>query len=123
MRSRREKKPVNDQTGTVQVAVKLPRPIHNALQQRLGNDSEMGMQQEILQIVTGEHPPVNIPTDFFTPPVSLAQLAEEQGVKPISDATRLLGNFWPEDESADDFVNTIRAWRDEDPIPSVENYE
>lgn len=73
------------------------------------------MQQEILQIVTGEHPPVSIQQDFFTPPLTLDQLAEEQGVKPISDVNTLLGNFWPEDESADDVVKTIRAWRNDEP--------
>jgi hypothetical protein len=114
MRSRREKKPIHDKIGKVQVAIQLPRPIHKALQQRLGDDSEMRMQQEIVPIVIGEHPPVHISDDFFAP-VSLDRLAEEQGVKPVTDVAELLGNFWPEDESADDVIQTVRAWRDEEP--------
>lgn len=73
------------------------------------------MQQEILQIVTGKHPPVNIPQDFFAPLITLDQLSEEQGVKPVTDVTELLGNFWPEEESADDVVKAVRAWRDDEP--------
>ena len=73
------------------------------------------MQQEILQIVTGEHPPVNIPQDFFAPPATLEQLTEEQRVKPVIDVAELLGNFWPEEESADDVIQAVRAWRDDEP--------
>jgi hypothetical protein len=40
-------------------------------------------------------------------------LATEQGVKPVVDIADLQGDFWPEHESADEFVNTIRAWRRE----------
>jgi len=30
--------------------------------------------------------------------------AAEQGVEPVTDFGTLLGDFWPEDESADDFI-------------------
>ena len=41
-------------------------------------------------------------------------LLRTQGVQPAADPTRLLGTFWPEDETADDFLAAVRAWRDED---------
>ena len=43
----------------------------------------------------------------------LLRLAEEQGVKLIESIDELRGDFFPEDESIDDFVATVRRWRDE----------
>jgi hypothetical protein len=44
----------------------------------------------------------------------LMKLAEEQGVKPLDfDELRKKADFWPEDESIDEFIATIRKWRDE----------
>jgi hypothetical protein len=48
----------------------------------------------------------------------LARLATEQGVNPITDPTVLLGDFWPEDEDADHFDATIRAWQEGRPEPT-----
>lgn len=41
----------------------------------------------------------------------LEQLATEQGVRPIEDFESLKANFWPKDESVDDFVRTVRERR------------
>jgi hypothetical protein len=41
-------------------------------------------------------------------------LAEQQGVKPVERFEDLLGDFWPEDESIDDFIAAVRQWRAED---------
>ena len=38
----------------------------------------------------------------------LEKLAIEQGVQPITEFDSLKADFWPEDESVDDFVRTIR---------------
>jgi hypothetical protein len=35
----------------------------------------------------------------------------EQGTGPITDVSVLHGDFWPEDESVEEFVATIREWR------------
>lgn len=43
----------------------------------------------------------------------LDALAAEQGVKVADDFDALLGDFWPEDESADEFVAALRGWRRE----------
>jgi uncharacterized protein (DUF433 family) len=44
----------------------------------------------------------------------LNQLAREQDVSAVVDFESLLGNFWPEDESADDFITQLRSWRKQD---------
>jgi len=41
----------------------------------------------------------------------LERLAAEQGVEPIVDLDALRADFWPEDESVDDFVRTVRERR------------
>ena len=43
----------------------------------------------------------------------LADLAAQQGVQPVMDFDDLLGDFWPEDETADDFIAAVRSWRHE----------
>lgn len=40
-------------------------------------------------------------------------LAKQQGVKPVEDIKQLVANFWPEDETADEIIETIRKWRKE----------
>lgn len=42
----------------------------------------------------------------------LLRLAEEQGVKPF-DFDEAGGDFWPEEESTDDFLAWLRSVRDE----------
>jgi hypothetical protein len=44
----------------------------------------------------------------------LDKQAEARGVKPLDfDALMAKADFWPEDESIDDFIATIRKWRSE----------
>jgi len=50
--------------------------------------------------------------DFFSGRRSdLQTLAEQQGVQPVTDFDDLLGDFWPEDETADQFIAAVRQWR------------
>lgn len=49
---------------------------------------------------------------FYRAP-DLAPIAEEQGVSAVEDIEGLAGDFWPEDEDPDEFVNTLREWRRE----------
>ena len=39
------------------------------------------------------------------------QLAAEQGVTPVHDVRDLAGDFWPDDEGPDDFINWLREQR------------
>ena len=43
----------------------------------------------------------------------LDALAEAQGVGPIGDIDELVADFWPEDESVEDFMAAVRRWRNE----------
>jgi hypothetical protein len=50
---------------------------------------------------------------FFESTTDLKILAAQQGVSAVSDFDSLLGDFWPEDESADQFIASVREWRRE----------
>jgi hypothetical protein len=50
----------------------------------------------------------------FDSPLDLEALASEQGVEPVEEFDALLGDFWPEDESPDEFETALRTWRHED---------
>ena len=49
--------------------------------------------------------------DFFGESPDLETLARQQGVKVHATFEELLGDFWPEDESVDDFIAAVRRWR------------
>ena len=42
------------------------------------------------------------------------ELAKQQGVKPIRSVEDLKGDFWPEEESVDDFLSWLRDLRQND---------
>jgi hypothetical protein len=42
---------------------------------------------------------------------SVDQLMAEQGTEPITDVSVLHGDFWPEEESIEDFLDTLHEWR------------
>ena len=50
----------------------------------------------------------------------LERLAAEQDVRPISNLDMLRADFWPQDESVDDFVRSVRERRRASQIRSVE---
>jgi hypothetical protein len=53
------------------------------------------------------------PEDFHET-IDLATLAKRQGVAPFDFARiRSRATFWPDEESIDDFIATVRRWRDE----------
>jgi hypothetical protein len=43
--------------------------------------------------------------------IDIEILAAQQGVLAVSSFDDLLGDFWPEDESADQFIAAVREWR------------
>lgn len=50
---------------------------------------------------------------FSAPRLDLETLAREQGVGPVTDPNVLVGDFWPDDETIDDFLEAVRNWRRE----------
>jgi len=119
MRTRRTRvsKANHRASNTVQVDVTLPNRIHAALSHRVGTEEEKALTREIVEILTGAHPPVSVEevnSTFFAPTPTLEEMAAAQQVSVVADPTTLLGDFWPEDESTDDFIATVRAWRKDD---------
>jgi hypothetical protein len=45
---------------------------------------------------------------------SIEELVAEQGTKFRADPVELLGDFWPEEESIDDFLSALHEWRGHD---------
>ncbi len=43
----------------------------------------------------------------------IRELAKQQGVEPIKSIRELQGDFWPEEESVDDFLAWVREIRQE----------
>ena len=48
---------------------------------------------------------------FSEPAADLETLARQQGVSPVQSFKDLLGDFWPEGGSPDEFVDALREWR------------
>jgi hypothetical protein len=46
---------------------------------------------------------------------SVQQLMAEQGTGPITDVSVLHGDFWPEEESIEDFLQALHQWRSHQP--------
>jgi hypothetical protein len=49
----------------------------------------------------------------------IRSLAERRGVKPIRDIGDLCGDFWPAEETADDFLLWLRNTRREESVRSI----
>ena len=42
---------------------------------------------------------------------SVEELMAAQGTGPITDVSTLLGDFWPEEETIEEFLETLHEWR------------
>jgi hypothetical protein len=45
---------------------------------------------------------------------SIQELVAEQGTKFPADPAELLGDFWPEEDSIEDFLQALHEWRGHD---------
>lgn len=52
----------------------------------------------------------------FWQPQTIDSIAAAQQTQPVSDLSTLKADFWPEDESADDFIAFVEQQRREDNI-------
>lgn len=50
---------------------------------------------------------------------SFEQLMAEQGTGPVTDVATLHGNFWPEEETIEEFLATLDEWRGRKPYEPV----
>lgn len=80
---------------------------------------ESEMQQTVTDELKNKNGREDAPTylgkdqSFFDEPQSLEELAQQQGVKPVTNLDDLVADFWPKDESVDDFISAVRQWRRE----------
>lgn len=51
--------------------------------------------------------------EFHDMKTDLEALTTSEGIKPVASLGELLGDFWPEEESADDFILAVKKWRSE----------
>ena len=68
---------------------------------------------QVLPELERELPSVPSTLDFWEG-TDVHVLAERQGVRPVDDFDALLGG-WPDDETIDDFIMTVREWRRQNP--------
>jgi len=66
------------------------------------------------------NPALNDVSSAETARRELERLAAEKGVMAITDVDSLRADFWPNDESVDDFVRTVRERRYESEKRSIE---
>ncbi len=53
------------------------------------------------------------PNPFFDCSIDIEKLAAQQAVPDSPSVERLKGDFWPADEDINEFVQTLRLWRQE----------
>lgn len=53
------------------------------------------------------------PHPFLDWRIDLDSLAAQQGISKVTSVKDLKGDFWPADEDMDEFVSTLRQWRQE----------
>ncbi len=82
-----------------------------ALESTSGNDEAANL---------GAGDPEGTPHPFDARP-DLAALASEQEVEPANDFDALLGDFWPDDEGADEFVAALRECRHEEAVEALQS--
>lgn len=73
-------------------------------------EDEVQTVRRILEALV--HPSVVPGGAFFAAERSVAAPAGDEA-GPITDIDELRGDFWPEDEGPDEFVNAVREWRHE----------
>jgi hypothetical protein len=56
---------------------------------------------------------LHLRSPLFHSRTDLEQLAREQGVHAVPSFDDLLGDFWPEHETADEFIAAVRRWRND----------
>jgi hypothetical protein len=51
-----------------------------------------------------------MPGEFFRS-TTIEGIVAEQGIQAVADVSALYGDFWPPEESADDFLSAVKQWR------------
>ncbi len=76
---------------------------------------QLELMTAITELLQNSQQKVTIANDFWTPK-TLNQLANEQQVNPVQSISDLSSDFWPEEETVDDFNEFIYQQRHDDRI-------
>ena len=60
---------------------------------------------------------VNVKSDSMAKGVeddTIRPTGQRENVKPVESLEELWGDFWPKDESVDEFIDAVRQWRRDD---------
>jgi hypothetical protein len=93
---------------TIEVTPDLQRRLEQSAAERGLAVSEYA--RAVLEATVLPPPAASKPEDA---PADLEALAADQGAPLAARFEDLLGDFWPEDETADDFITAVREWRRE----------
>ena len=85
--------------------------IEEALTQPEKASSVVG--EGMLPATSGPRRVIHEAVDFWKG-VTIAELAKMQDARPVRSLDDVWGNFWPENESVDAFIASIRQWRRRD---------
>ncbi|HSH01653.1 MAG TPA: hypothetical protein VLL52_03980 [Anaerolineae bacterium] len=70
--------------------------------------SKTELQQTLLDTIA------DLSIEQTTAVLHFAQTLANPSPPPVVRLEDLFGDFWPEDESIDEFIATVRQWRDDD---------
>ena len=71
----------------------------------------MFSQTDILEVRSLKMDRANDPRYNFDADPSLDEIIAQQGKGPITDMSVLHGDFWPKEESIEDFLAALHEWR------------
>jgi hypothetical protein len=81
--------------------------------QELSPLEQVELIQAVSQLLYRHYQKILPSTDFWQP-LTLEQIVQTQQVPPVSDVSALQADFWPKEESADDFIEYVYQQRAED---------
>jgi plasmid stability protein len=115
---------VDEELITMTLTIELPPELEQRLEQAAARHGQAAaeyarrvLEERLLEV----RPPS--PTDPWAgmprrPWSEVIDLAREQGASLSARLEELAGNFWPEDETCDEFIATVRRWRREENPPA-----
>ncbi|RME69533.1 MAG: hypothetical protein D6784_18285 [Chloroflexi bacterium] len=95
------------------MTTKLQELINSA--QELSPLEQVELIRAVSQFLYQNYQQAFVATDFWQPP-SLEEIVQSQSPPVIQDIATLLADFWPADETADDFTDYIYRQRQEDSL-------
>jgi hypothetical protein len=82
----------------------------NTLVHAIERLSELHMQQ-VISFVNLLKTKEDMNEERFYAEIDLDDMVLQQQVKPVADIQALGGTFWPEEETEEEFLTTLRKWR------------